>query len=242
MIPDVHTLTGAYALDALDEHERASFERHLLECPDCAQEVREFRETAARLGDAVATTPPQRLRERVLAEVGRTRQYGPGELAAPARARARRRWPQRVTGLVAAAAVVAAVVLGVNLANTSSQLDGSQTRLASISSVLRSPDAVASKGSSDHGHAAAVVSPSKRKAVLTVSGMASAPKGKAYQLWFIGSSGAHSAGVLHRGEDGKLQPVVASTVAGASAVGLTMEPAGGSKQPTSDPLMSFKLT
>lgn len=242
MMPDVHTLTGAYALDAIDEVERAAFERHLLECPDCAQEVREFHETAARLGTAVATTPPRRLREQVLAEVARTRQHGPGEPAVPARVRAKRRWPTRVTAVVAAAAVVAAVVLGVDLANTRSQLNGTQTRMASISKVLQSPDAVASKGSSDHGHAMAVVSASKHKAVLMASGMPPISKDKTYQLWFIGAKGAHSAGVLHRGADGKPKPVIASTVPGAEQVGMTVEPAGGSKQPTSQPVLTFGLT
>ena len=47
---EVHTLSGAYALDALTEIERAGFARHLAECAVCATEVAEFRETAARLG------------------------------------------------------------------------------------------------------------------------------------------------------------------------------------------------
>ena len=49
-----HTLTGVYALDALDtDAEVARFERHLSRCDSCAGEVRGFRETAARLARAV---------------------------------------------------------------------------------------------------------------------------------------------------------------------------------------------
>ena len=71
---EVHTLSGAYALDALTEIERAGFARHLAECSVCETEVAEFRETAARLGMAAWETPPARLRERVMAEVAQTRQ------------------------------------------------------------------------------------------------------------------------------------------------------------------------
>ena len=49
---DLHTLTGAYAADALDPVERDAFERHLQECADCRQEVAELRATTARLAGA----------------------------------------------------------------------------------------------------------------------------------------------------------------------------------------------
>ena len=64
---DPHVLTGSYALDALAEPERRSFERHLAHCASCQAEVRGLRETAARLALAKALRPPPRLRARVLA-------------------------------------------------------------------------------------------------------------------------------------------------------------------------------
>jgi anti-sigma factor RsiW len=36
---DIHALSGAYAVDAVDDIERASFERHLASCPTCRAEV-----------------------------------------------------------------------------------------------------------------------------------------------------------------------------------------------------------
>ncbi|WP_020500231.1 anti-sigma factor [Sciscionella marina] len=240
MNPDVHTLTGAYALDALDDLERASFERHLAECPDCAREVREFQETAARLGAAAAVTTPQRLRERVLAEVARTRQFSP---AGPRAGRARPgRWTMRITGLVAAAAVIAAAVLGVDLWQTGRDLSGTQSRLAEISTVVNAPDAKSAKGTaSNGGTATAVVAPSERRAVLVVAGMPPAPADRAYQLWFMGGGKAYSAGLLRRDDRGGFAPVLAATVPGAEQVGLTLEPSGGSPQPTTQPLMAFRL-
>ena len=40
---DIHALSGAYAVDALDDIERAQFERHLAECPACRSEVDSLR-------------------------------------------------------------------------------------------------------------------------------------------------------------------------------------------------------
>ena len=47
MNPEVHSLAGAYALDALDDLERAAFDRHLRECEACRAEADELREAAA---------------------------------------------------------------------------------------------------------------------------------------------------------------------------------------------------
>jgi len=58
-----------YALGALDENERASFEAHLTTCDVCSAEVRELRNVAGLLATAAPdVVPPPRLRERVLAD------------------------------------------------------------------------------------------------------------------------------------------------------------------------------
>ena len=46
---DIHALSGAYAVDAVDDIERAEFERHLATCADCREEVASFRATAVQL-------------------------------------------------------------------------------------------------------------------------------------------------------------------------------------------------
>jgi len=74
---DLHTLTGAYAADALDPVERDVIERHLESCDSCQAEVRELQAATARLAVGVSATPPAALRDRVLAEVARTRQLSP---------------------------------------------------------------------------------------------------------------------------------------------------------------------
>jgi anti-sigma factor RsiW len=80
MAANVHALTGAYVLNALEPAERAEFESHIGHCPNCEREVAELRATAARLVAAVSATPPPRLRTRVLAQITRTKQASPNRL------------------------------------------------------------------------------------------------------------------------------------------------------------------
>ena len=69
---DIHTLSGAYALDAMDDLDRARFNHHLDECPACAAEVAELTETMAALTEATAEAPPIGLRSAVLDRVSTT--------------------------------------------------------------------------------------------------------------------------------------------------------------------------
>ncbi len=77
MTVDTHTLSGAYALDALEPGEVAAFEEHLAGCAACRQEVAEFRLVAAELAGAESFAPPPELRDRILAKAAHTRQLPP---------------------------------------------------------------------------------------------------------------------------------------------------------------------
>jgi anti-sigma-K factor RskA len=61
-----------------------------------------------------------------------------------------------------------------------------------------------------------------------------APEGKVYQLWFITSEGAVSAGLMKPNEKGHAFTVVdvPKNIGNLAASGITLEPAGGSAQPT----------
>jgi len=67
MSTDVHTLSGAYALDALSEEEATDFCTHIDVCPACCQEVSELRDAAARMVASESLTPPESIKARVLA-------------------------------------------------------------------------------------------------------------------------------------------------------------------------------
>jgi anti-sigma-K factor RskA len=75
--PQVHALTGAYVCHALSADEERDFELHLAQCPDCAMEVAELRETAALLAMEAVQAPPRRMHAAVLATINLTRQLPP---------------------------------------------------------------------------------------------------------------------------------------------------------------------
>ena len=56
-----HALSGAYAVNALTDRERALVKRHLASCSPCTSEVRSLRDTAAQLAEIAARVPPAAL-------------------------------------------------------------------------------------------------------------------------------------------------------------------------------------
>ena len=240
MSPDPHTLTGAYAADALTDTERLAFERHLEACPGCAQEVRELQATAARLGSAVPAPPPPALWDRVRTEVAVTRQLPPVIGRAGRRGGGRRRVPPL---LAAAAALVVAVVsvtaLGLGLTGRS----GRPVRTTDlVAAVLAAPDArrvAARPGGS--GQAAVVVSRERGRAVFVAGGLPPAPAARTYQLWVLGGSGPRPAGLVEVGAGGRVTRLLDGPVTGTELVAMTVERAGGAARPTTEPVVVVDL-
>ncbi|MYS43484.1 anti-sigma factor, partial [Streptomyces sp. SID5998] len=80
-----------------------------------------------------------------------------------------------------------------------------------------------------------VVSASRDRAVFMASGMVRPPSGKVYQLWFDDGGTMRSAGLMDPGRTTQAV-LMRGAVDGASGVGITVEPAGGSRQPTTTPV------
>nr|WP_228046178.1 anti-sigma factor [Saccharopolyspora sp. HNM0983] len=250
------TLTGAYAVDALTGDERAEFERHLAMCADCTAEVRSLQETAARLGAASAASPPDRLKQRVLAEIRETRQQPPQTPADDAgsgvvdldRARRRRSWGTRLAAAAAVVGIALAGAFGAVALHTQSELDDARRQLAEgsqrggeIAEVFGAPDARIVNAGGPDVSATSVLSAEQGKTVFMGEAAQSPPPDRAYQLWFIGDYGYVSAGVMTESADGTMRPVVAGVPPGTQAMGVTDEPAGGSPQPTTDPVLEMPL-
>ena len=243
MTTDIHALAGAYALDAIDDLERVAFERHLRECPACATELVELRETAARLADRAWSVPPPRLREQVLAQAAQTRQLPPERVPPAGRSAGARPWPRRVA--LAAAAVVLVAGAGVTgyavqeqrVRDAEVAAAQATQRTAEIQAVLAAPDARLAQDTVDGGGRLTVVASAERDAgVLVLAGARTPAADQAYQLWLIGDAGPVSAGVLPAGTAG--DTVLVDRVGGAQQVGLTLEPAGGSPAPT-EPILAL---
>ena len=239
---DLHRLTGAYALHALSDEEREAFERHLAGCEGCAQEAAELSATAARLGLAVSVRSDPEMRGRVLRRITTVRQEAPGESPvlrsgrAALRARLLSRWTLAAC-LAAAAALGGTTVWQHQRAESAlAQAHRAEQGTTRISAVLSAPDARTQAVTLPGGaNGTVVVSRSRDRAVFVVSGMAHAPAGKVYQLWFDDGGTMRSAGLMN--PDRADQAVLLrGAVDGASGMGITVEPAGGSKQPTTAPL------
>jgi anti-sigma-K factor RskA len=242
---ELHLLTGCYALDALTGEERAEFERHLAGCPACADEARGFQETAARLARATAITPPPQMRQRVLAAVPRTRQLPPGPRGPRQAGRLRRLTPARAgvtAGLLALAAAV--VFLLVVQLSTTSRLHQAQAANRAVAAVLAAPDArVESMPAARGGTVTAVVSLRQQEAVVTSARLPALAGGRVYQLWVLTSGGgARSAGLLTVSLSGTAEPALASGVGAGDRLGITVEPAGGTAQPTTTPVVVMPVT
>jgi anti-sigma-K factor RskA len=109
---DLHDLTAAYALDALDSDEAEAYERHLGQCEECREQLAELNGGAAALAfGVVAPAPPARLRAAILDAAAAERTNVVPLLR-------RRRWVTRSLGVAAAAA--ACVVVGLTVALTRS--------------------------------------------------------------------------------------------------------------------------
>lgn len=76
-VNDIHLLSGAYAVDALDNDERTAFKAHLETCSSCRVEVIGLREAAIAIAGVAPIEPPIELRSRLLAAVSQTRQLPP---------------------------------------------------------------------------------------------------------------------------------------------------------------------
>lgn len=229
---DVHALSGAYAVDALDDVERARFERHLSECSDCREEVANLREASALLADTVATAPPPGLRGRVLADIETVRPLPP-VVTEPEPGHSSRR---RFRLLVAAAAAVAAV--GAGAAIVQPWDDSSQGQLSAADRVLQADDAERYTESVPGGATATVVrSKSLDRAVLVTEDMPAAPDGHAYALWFQQDDVMVLAGIMPAGEDNEV--VLTGDAATADGVGISIEQAGTEPSEPSDEVVAL---
>ena len=228
---DIHALSGAYAVDALDDIERAQFERHLAGCADCLAEVAGLREAAATLPEIASMPAPAGMRARVLDEIARVRPLPP--VVTPVE-RARRRF--RPVALVAAAAAVVAIAGGVAVTQQPWADETSQVQLGAADEILQADDAeVYEKTFPDGARAVLTRSPSKG-AVIQTSDMALPPSGMVYELWLQHDGEMVPAGFMPR--EGDAVVVLAGDVADADGFGITVEPEGGAPdgEPSNDPV------
>lgn len=251
--PNVHALTGAYVLDALDADEAATFRAHLDTCQECRQEVATLTATVTRLAVGTAVTPPPGLLGAVLAQVGRTPQAAPQvgstTVADPpvsrptppvpiaSRRRARSRWP----AVAAAAAVVIGIAAGGTLVYRDRQADQAVTAMQSeVMRIVSAPDAVTHD--LDLGATHVVMSTEMSKAALMGEEVPMpTANGMVYQVWMLHADGSAAPGPTFMPHDGEVMTVVEGDLSAVTALTVTVEPDGGSATPTGEPVATVVL-
>lgn len=234
---EIHTLAGAYALDALPPDEERFFESHLSDCATCRQEVAELRATAAALGAGAAETAPEGLRDAVLSQIDVTRQEPPVLADETGDLESRTTRLKAALTSVAAAALIVIVGLTAVVARLNGRLDDIEARSGEVYQVLAAEDVHTVEMSANGGTARVIVAESTGKGVFLAQGLEAAPEGKVYELWVIRDGEPAPAGLFRPDREGATVQILAGDVASAEAVAVTIEPEGGSPQPTSDPIM-----
>ncbi|WP_373461307.1 anti-sigma factor domain-containing protein [Arthrobacter sp. B1I2] len=248
-------LAELYALDAVTEQERDAIDLYISMAPEAERlafldRVRQSREALARTFRA-EEEPPSDLFERIVAQLpaqfpGQQGMTGggapaPAESTAPVlqpgtqdeltQARKRREERRGPSGArrwligVAAAAAIALGGVGVG-AYLADQADP-------VNQVARAGDLrEASVNVAGGGKATLLISASEDAAVVKMSGVPAPPAGKVYQMWLIPKDGSAPVSQGLMDEQALSKPAVVQGIHSAASLGITVEPAGGSKAPT----------
>jgi len=213
---DIHDLTALYIVDALDDLERRRYESHLADCADCRAELEMLDSGFGAYLDGVSEAVPVELKATVMAGIQEPRQG--------------RRFTGWVAGVAAAAAAIS-VVVAVSL--------GGDPDIAE--QILAAPDVVVLEvdGAPFPGTEIAY-SREVGRGLFTADALPDPGEGRTYQLWLIDDDGPSSAGTFLP-TDGETVVVLDGTAEPGYTVGLTIEPAGGSTQPTGDILVAQPL-
>lgn len=219
MDSEIHDLAAPYALDALSDLERQTYEAHLAACDECRMVVDALQEGAAAISMASAEDPPKRLRRRVLGEVRRTSQAGPAQVSYS------RGWLLRLAG--AAAVLVIGVVAAVIVTSGGTSASDVITAADAVTINLPSTDPTGRPGE-------LIYSPSARRAVARFGELPSVDANQTYELWIIDGGVPNPAGLFVPDPTGTALILLEGDVVPGAAVGVTIEPAGGSDTPTGE--------
>jgi anti-sigma-K factor RskA len=265
--PETDNLSASYALNALSDDERTAFETRLDESPEIRTEVAEMTETALLLGRAVEpVTPSAGLRSSIMGLLDSTPQlprletaaqdaraddssaasWSPaspsGELRQPSPL-ARQRWFMRPVVLAVGVAAAVALVFGaVSLGSIGLGQRPANVAVAdpSMSQILAASDVQHTAADISTGGSATLYWSNKLgRSAVVLNGVSSLPSNKTYQLWYINGSKIASAGTVNASSNGVTQ-VLQGDLKTGDVVGITVEPTGGSNQPTTRPIVMLQ--
>jgi anti-sigma-K factor RskA len=242
-------LKDAYVLGALPEEERLSFEEYLAAHPERQAELDELGAVAGLLAFSPQQQEPSpELRSRVMEVVEAE--------AEPQRVRGRSTFARvgnflsvRSLALGAAALLVIGllswnVLLQGQVEDLQGQVQDAQGQVQDLQAKVEQDQqsrTIALEGSwADQGANAEVATIHKNQVILVARDMPSVPEDRTCQIWVISDDVPKPSG-LFRPEGNMTVAPVTNSISNADVIAVTVEPAGGSKKPTSDPVLLAKL-
>ena len=229
MFDETHVLEllPAYALGSLDADEADLVEGHLLSCWICRAESNTFEEVAEQLSIAApASLPSPGLKDRLLQRV----QVAHPQPRVPVQA-ARRPWLERllpVWGLASLGLIIALAAFSLSLWQRLNQLEFITAPGGMRAIPLSTTDAAS------NATGFVLVGADGRNGAVVVDGLPPLGEGQQYQLWLIRDGERTSGAVFSTDEKsyGGTRIKVAGSLLEYSAVDVTIEPTGGSPEPT----------
>jgi anti-sigma-K factor RskA len=238
MSDDAHVLDliPAFAIGALDDEENSRVQEHLAGCLICRDESRSFEEVAGQLHFAApASVPSPDLRERLITRVQGTRPRPPDIASTPSRP-----WFERLLpawGLASLVLILALGTLNLSLWQRFNQAD-SFTSPGGMQAVPLRPEGAASSATGF-----VLISADGQDGALVVDGLPQLDQDQEYQLWLIRDGERVSGAIFSTDENsyGGTRIRAPLSLLEYSAVGITIEPAGGSSQPTGERVLGGPL-
>jgi anti-sigma-K factor RskA len=252
-----------YALGALTDEERTQVDAYVAADADARARLNEAIRAAAALPYAAQPIAPRsHLKQAMLKRV---KADAPSRLADTQRPFSARvaRWLDRpawriALPLVAVVSLIVAIVVGVwaiSLNNEVNRLRVEQAALqrelltqrevlAQIALPQARVMAIAGTKVQPNAYGQMIANPDGNSGVLIVADLAPLPSGKVYQFWLIKGDTPVSAGLFSVDTQGRglLSVSTSEPIGSFDAIGVSIEPEGGSPQPTGDIVMLSKLS
>jgi anti-sigma-K factor RskA len=235
---DAHVLDllPAFVLDSLDSDESSQVQEHLLSCLICRAEADSYQEVSAQIGLlAPAGDPSPDLKERLMTRVQATRPKPRVEEKVPARPLLERLLP--AWGLASLVLVLALGAVNLFLWQRLDNRDAF-TAPGGMRAVPLSPEDAASDATGF-----VLVSADGEDGALVVDGLPPLDESQEYQVWLI-RNGERTSGALFTTDEnnyGGTRIRAPRSLLDYSSVGITIEPVGGSPQPTGERVLGGPL-
>lgn len=229
-------LIPAFVLGALDPDEAALVKAHLKICKRCLSELEAYNAISDKLMLAVPRyDPPAYLKARILQSVS-----DKPKLVAPVDRWAK--WRAAFQALPAAWVVMGVLVLVLAASNLFLWREVSVLR-SSAEQIRFSTIAMAGTEAAPLATGMVIISPDGRYGTLVVDGLPHLEPSYEYQLWLIRDGGRTSGGIFSVNEQGyaSLQIYAHDPLISYPGFGITVEPTGGSPEPTGDKVLGNEL-